>query len=436
MQYTSYQKIYNIKKKHTILYWVIGLILLMLMMLLLPWTQNIKGKGKVTTLYQEQRPQQLNSPIPGRIAKWYVKNGDFVKKGDTILKLTEIKDDYWDPKLIERAQQQVDAKKSTNFNYENKLITAQAQLQAIKSAQVLKLNQIDVKQKQLQNKLQAEEADLIAIKNELKLIEDQNNRQKKMYDEGLVSLTQFQQRTVAYQNATAKKTVAENKLAQTQQEIIANNIERNAVVQEYSEKLNKIQGDIFQNQGNIETNKGDIAKLENQVSNYVVRQGMYSVLASQDGQIIQINKSGINEIIKDGENIATIVPEKINYAVDFEIAPMDLPLIQAGQEVVFVFDGYPAIVFSGWPESSYGVFRGKVIAVENNISSNGFFKALVIEQKESRTWPKQMKMGTGVQGMAMLKDVPLFYEIWRNINGFPPDYYIVNSKQKLDAKAQ
>ena len=67
--------------------------------LFLPWTQNIKTTGTVTTLYQEQRPQLLNSPIPGRITKWHVKNGDFVKKGDTILQLSEIKEDYMDPCL-------------------------------------------------------------------------------------------------------------------------------------------------------------------------------------------------------------------------------------------------------------------------------------------------------------------------------------------------
>jgi hypothetical protein len=32
-------------------------------------------------------------------------------------------------------------------------------------------------------------------------------------------------------------------------------------------------------------------------------------------------------------------------------------------------------------------------------------------------------MGTGAQGIALLKDVPIWYELWRNINGFPPDYY-------------
>jgi hypothetical protein len=33
-------------------------------------------------------------------------------------------------------------------------------------------------------------------------------------------------------------------------------------------------------------------------------------------------------------------------------------------------------------------------------------------------------MGNGAKGIALMKNVPIFYEIWRNINGFPPEYYI------------
>lgn len=69
----------------------------------------------------------------------------------------------------------------------------------------MKISQLKNKVGQLNNKLTAEEAELMAVKNELKLSEDQFNRQKKMYDEGLVSLTQFQQRSASYQNTIAKK---------------------------------------------------------------------------------------------------------------------------------------------------------------------------------------------------------------------------------------
>ena len=122
-----------------------------------------------------------------------------------------------------------------------------------------------------------------------------------------------------------------------------------------------------------------------------------------------------------------IVPTKVDYAVEFYIKPVDLPLIKEGESVTCIFDGFPAIVFSGLPTSSYGTFKGKIIAVESNISANGMFKALVIQDKNDKPWPPKIMMGTGVQGIAILNDVPIWYEIWRNINGFPPDYYVVKN---------
>ena len=301
----------------------------------------------------------------------------------------------------------------------------------------MKLSQLKVKISQLNNKLAGEEAELEAAKNELRMTSDQYERQKKMYDEGLVSLTQFQQRSVSYQNALAKKTATENKLAQTRQEIVNVSIEQNATIQDYNEKLSKTEGDRFQSMGQIEGSDGDIAKLENQVANYKARQGLYFVIASQDGQVVQINKAGIGEILKDGESIATIVPDKVDYAVEIYIKPVDLPLVKEGQRVMCIFDGFPAIVFSGWPNSSYGTFAGKVIAIENNISANGMFKALVIQDKNEKQWPPKIKMGTGVQGIAILNDVPIWYELWRNINGFPPDYYEVKTeKSAKDEKSK
>jgi len=54
--------------------------LILLIILFLPWTQNISSQGNVTTLKPNQRPQTIQSQIPGRIEQWFVQEGDFVKK--------------------------------------------------------------------------------------------------------------------------------------------------------------------------------------------------------------------------------------------------------------------------------------------------------------------------------------------------------------------
>jgi len=426
----SWDNIYRAHKKSNIKNWFIGIFISLFIILILPWTQNIKSKGKITTLWQDQRPQEINSPIAGKITKWWVKEGDFVKKGDTILQISEIKAEYLDPNLIGRTQEQVMAKKNAIQHYESKVSTTELQINALSNAKRLKIEQLKNKWRQIENKLEGERAELLAVQNELSLAKDQYERQEKMFKEGLVSKTQLQQRSVSYQNSLAKKISIENKLNQTQQDYTNAKIELNSIEQEYAEKMNKAESDKFQSLSIIESSKGDVSKLENQVSSYIIRNGMYILLAPQDGQIVQAKKAGIGEIIKESENIATIVPNVSNYAVELFVRPVDLPLINMGQKVRFQFDGFPAIIFSGWPNTSYGTFGGEIRAVESNIGDNGYFRILVTEDVTDKKWPKELKIGSGAQGIALLKDVPIWYELWRNINGFPPDFYKNEKNEK------
>ncbi|TAE82641.1 MAG: HlyD family efflux transporter periplasmic adaptor subunit [Bacteroidetes bacterium] len=433
-QLRSFDTIYRNDKISTIKYWFFGTLGFLLIVLFLPWTQNIKAKGTITSLQQEDRPQEINSQIPGRIVKWWVKEGDVVRKGDTILQLSEIKADYLDPNLINRTQRQLDAKKGTIVFYEGKVNQTASQIDALIQSKSLKIEQLKNKLKQYNNKLTGERSELTAATNEYNLAKDQYERQQKLFNEGLVSQTQLQQRSVAFQNALAKKQIVENKIEQTLQELANIKLDQQSTIQEYTEKISKAEGERLQSLSQIAITEGEVAKLENTVSNYSIRNGMYIVLAPQDGQIVQAKKAGVGEFVKEGEHITTIVPTQNSFAVEMYVEPIDLPLISIGQPVRFVFDGFPTIVFSGWPNASYGTFGGKIVAFENTISSNGLFRVLVAEDSTDRKWPIQLKMGSGAQGIALLKDVPIWYELWRNINGFPPDYYQLKQPKKPEDK--
>lgn len=410
-------------------YWLKGSILAFIVFLFLPWTQNIQSNGLVTTRLQENRPQNIQTQIGGRIAQWKVKEGDFVRKGDTILVLTEVKDNYLDPKLVERTREQASAKRASIHYYRGKANATQYQIEAIERGRSLKIQQLKNYRIQLQSKLKAEQAELVAATNDYNLALDQRDRQRKMFQEGLVSQTQLQQREVSFQNALAKKTIVENKIAQTQQEIINNQVEQNSTEQEYMEKKQKAEGDRLSSLSDANTSLAEAAKLENQVSNYEVRSEQYIVKAPQDGQVVQVARSGIGEILKEGEVIGLVVPDRNSaYAVEVFVRPVDLPLIEKGQKVRMIFDGFPTIVFTGWPKGSYGTFGGEIVAFENTISDNGMFRVLVVEDKKDDPWPKQIKVGSGAKSIVLLKEVPIWYEVWRNINGFPPDYYKMNNK--------
>lgn len=431
----SFDEIYQIHKKSAVKKWLIIMLVTIVLIMFLPWTQHVRTKGKVTALRQEQRPQQVPSILPGRIVKWHVKEGDFVKKGDILVEIAEIKDDYFDPKLLERVEEQLSAKQQSMESYQQKAGSATQQIEALQQARTLKLAELSNKLLQQQRKIQSDSTDFLAANNDLAIKTEQWRRQKIMYDAGLVSLVQLEQRNQSVQDAKAKQMSAEIKFSNAKQELLRIQLELNGERQQYAEKVAKTEGDRFQTFSQTQTSEGEIAKLKNQFANYSIRKGLLILKAPQDGQVVQAKKAGIGEMVKEGEQIVEIVPNNIQYAVEVYIEPSDLPLIHVGQKMQFFFDGFPAVVFSGWPKASTGIFAGEISAVEQTISDNGKFRILVKEMPQNKPWPRELMMGTGAQGFALLKDVQVWYELWRNINGFPPDFYTPQyDDQKADKK--
>ncbi|MEM6517386.1 MAG: biotin attachment protein, partial [Bacteroidota bacterium] len=118
-----------------------------------------------------------------------------------------------------------------------------------------------------------------------------------------------------------------------------------------------------------------------------------------------------------------IMPSNYDVAVETFVPPIDLPLMHEGEEVRIQFDGWPAIIFSGWPNVSYGTYGGKVVAIENFISDNGKFRILIAPDPDDHPWPDAVNVGSGAQTIALLEDVPIWFELWRRLNGFPPNSY-------------
>ncbi len=433
-KYSAYNSIYSVDIESRIknIFW--GLFFVLIFILFVPWTQNINTSGIVTTQFQEQRPQQINSIIPGKIIKWWVKEGDFVQKGDTIVELADTKDDYLDPRLIERTNDQLIAKKQKVEFYDNKITNIKGQIVAIEEGFKLKEAAIRNKIQQLERKILIDSAELAAANVDLQVGTNQYNRAGKMLNDGIISLVDYERRTQSFNKAKAGFQEKQQKFLNTKQDVLIARIDLNTLKQDVNDKLFKLKGDIANSNTEKSTVIAEVAKNENELSNYRIRGSQKWLLAPQTGQIIKAKKAGINEIVKEGEMIVEIVPNSFLYAVELFVKPMDLALINKGQDVRLQFDGYPAIVFSGWPNSSYGTFAGKISAIETNRNENGQFRVLIIPDQKEKNWPSNLKIGTGAQGFALLNDVPIWYELWRQLNGFPPDFYTIEVKGK-DIKA-
>ena len=394
-----------------------------ILVLLLPWTQNIRARGYVTSLRPDQRPQTLQSVIAGRIERLYVQEGELVRRGDTIMFISEIKDEYFDPQLLERTEAQIKAKESGVKAYMEKVRALDNQADALNQTQRLKLEQARNYLRQAELKLQSDSIDWEAAKTNYSIAIAQFKRMEELTKQGLYSQTDLEGRRLKMQEAQAKVISAENKVLAAKNGLINAQVELKSLANQYRDKLAKVESEKYAAMSYMYDAEATVTKLQNQYMNYEVRTGMYYITSPIDGYITKGVKTSIGETVKEGEELLTIMPARYDLAVEMYINPVDLPLLHKGQHVRFMFDGWPAIVFSGWPNNSFGTFGGTVVAVDNFISPNGKYRILVGPDPNDRTWPDGLRVGSGAVGMALLQDVPIWYELWRQINGFPPDYY-------------
>lgn len=397
-----------------------------------PWTQNISGKGNVTTLKPGQRPQSIQSPIPGRIEKWHVNEGDFVMKGDTILEISEVKSEYFDPNLVERTGDQIKAKSSSVVSYNEKIKALQRQIMALQTERKLKLEQTRNKLKQAHLKVKSDSIDLEAAKTNISIAELQYNRTVTLQQEGLKATRDVEDKRLKFQEAQAKYISQENKYLASQNELINAEMEISSTNASYADKIAKAQSDLYTAQSAQFDTEAQVSKLENEFSNYEIRDKLRHVVAPQSGYINKALVGGIGETFKEGDRLVSIMPSEYDLAVETFVEPLDLPLLHVGEKVRIQFDGWPAIVFSGWPNVSYGTYGGEVVAIENFISPNGKYRVLIAPDKHDHEWPQAIRVGSGAYTMALLNDVPIWFELWRKLNGFPPNYYQPETKNNTE----
>ena len=401
----------------------------------LPWTQNIRAKGNVTTLQPNDRPQSIQATIGGKIEEWYVLEGTIVSVGDTIIRISEVKEEYMDPEILPNTKSQIDAKVESSKAYAQKAVNLSEQLKALQAAKAVKLEQNSIKIEQTKLKIRSDSIDLVAARTKKLIADNQLRRIENLYNDGLKSLTQLEAKQFSAQEANAKVISLENKIDVNKNELINLTANQTAIKTEYDDKIAKSRSDRMSALSSKYDTDATTSKLQSQYNTYEVRQSNYYITSPINGIVTDALQTGVGELIKAGDGVVTIVPNKLDLAVETFVMPMDMPLLQIGQEVRVQFDGWPAIVFSGWPNSSYGTFGGKVFAINNDISENGKYRILIAPDPDDIPWPDELRVGGGSNTITLLKDVKVGYELWRQLNGFPADYYKKEKVEDVKTKA-
>jgi len=414
---------------------LITLFVIFIFSLFLPWTQNIRSTGRVTTLNPYDKPQDIQSLIGGKINKWYITQGDIVSVGDTIAVLTEAKEDYLDPSILANTKEQQEAKIKSADAHLSKRNFLSEQLVTLGSLRDAKLEQLKIKKKQIELKEATAQLDLDAANTYLENASKQFDRMVIMHEKGIKSLTDLETKRLSKREAEAKVNSVKNKLDGLLNEK-ANIIREIEVTNaDYKQKYAKLEGEINSADSYRYTLLGESNKLQSKFNQIQQRQNAFVITSPVNGRITKVLRNGIGEYIKAQESIATIVPLTYQKSVDLYVKPYDMPLIKEGKMVRLQFDGWPAIVFSGWPNNSFGTFGGTVYAIDNDISKNGMYRIIVIEDDTEKEWPDLIRIGSGARGLLLLNDVRLYYELWRKLNGFPPDFYEGGKREKIKTKA-
>jgi membrane fusion protein, adhesin transport system len=402
--------------------WLLVLLVLIIIILLLPWQQNITGMGELTAFSPADRPQTVETAIAGRIEAWYFNEGDFVNAGDTLVRLSEIRQEFFDPQILQRLEEQMAAQREGIIAREERIEATQNQISALRRELQLRKNQQLNNIQQVRLNLTRDSADLVAEQVQYGIAVQQLDRQRQLFDQGLVSQRDWEQARVVFEGRRARVVELEARLATRLNELENAQIQMNALEAEFTSRINNALGALGQAQTDIAGAREGIAQLETRYMNIVVRQQQLILRAPQSGTVVRAQRTGIGETVSEGEALLSIMPFAPQLAVELYIRPMDIPLIDVGRPVRMEFEGWPALQFTGRPNLAIGTFGGivRVIDAVDSPTQPGRFRILVTPDPDDDPWPPRLKVGSGVFGWVLLEEVPIWYEIWRQLNGFPP----------------
>ena len=288
-----------------------------------PWVQTTAGAGVVTALNPNDRQQDINALVSGRIEEWFVRDGSIVKEGDPIVRIVDN-----DPQLIERLEAE--------------------------------RNQVEVQLRSARIGLSTAQLDL--------------DRMRELFEDGLAARRDYEQARI---------------------------------------RVEEFRGRVAEAAANL-----------NRVDVNLSRQSVQMLTAPRDGAILSVNAGDAATYVNAGDILATFVPEAPERVIEIFVDGRDIALVQPGAKARIQFEGWPAVQFSGWPSVAVGTFGGIVAAVDPSAQQDGRFRVLISEDfDDPNPWPDErfIRFGASVRSWILLETVPVGYELWRQLNNFPPE---------------
>lgn len=378
-----------------------------------PWQQNAVGKGKVIAFSPNERELQVQAPVKGRVVRWLHQEGDQVQAGEPIVELSDN-----DPKVLRRFAKERDAVVRRVTASSGSVKALQDKLDSTLSERRLTLQALRSQIAVAVSKAEASALRLEAAVAQEKAATQQLKRVTKLHRKGLSSERDLELARRNAAQARAQRLEAKANLQAARADAAARRAERESQESKLTAAVAGVRDEIEM----ARSKQADAEASLEQVERELARQNSLVVRAPQSGMLTSVRARERTAFVKQGQLLAVIVPRASRRAVELAVAGVDAPLVVEGQPVRLQFEGWPAIQFGGWPEAAVGTFHGEVAFVSAHAQPDGTFRTVVVPAPGSH-WPPRdvLRQGNRANGWILLDIVPLIYELWRQLNGFPAD---------------
>lgn len=399
-------------------------ILFLLIIAFVPWTQTITVTGQLSAYSPYERPQDIEAQITGRIQKWHVFEGVRVKQGDLIVELEDYDPNFMAPDLLSFLDQR---KKALEQTRKAALSRAEQLDKRIKEMQNLVKAAVPSAQARVveaQNKVREAYQKVESAKITMSTAELNVDRHKQLAEQGLVSQRELELTIQSAIGSKADLEGAQANLRAAEQSMKALGFGREQISAEVLQRLLDAEAARDASVGEAAKAADQLAEVSLRMSNATQRRIASKILAPIDGTVVKMAQAGAGETVRQGDKIVRLSPNSLDKAVEMTADGIDAPLLNVGRKVKILFYGIPAIPLPAWPEVMAGTYTGVIKVIDQVDDGKGNFRFWVVPDPEDRAWPEQthVRQGTKVMGWVILNRVPLWYELWRRFNLFPPDY--------------
>ncbi len=393
------------------LLWI--LLVIVILLAITPWQQNISGHGRVIAYDPQERQQSIEATIEGRVVSWSVREGSSVRAGEIIGELSD-----YDVGLKDRLGDELKAMTLRQEAVQSRINAIANQLSLAESSRQMAIIGADARIKMAQERFNGSNHQLEASSATLDTAKINVERQRALLSKGLVSRRTYELSELDYTQRKTDVDRAKATVNASRNEIQALEADRQKLDNDTHATIEKFKSDLEKAREDFQSSQAERLRLETRLS----RQSTQNIIAPRDGTIFRLLANPNAEVVKPGDAIAILIPNGVRRAVELLVDGNDAPLIDVGRHVRLQFEGYPAIQFSGWPETAIGTFGGIVTLIDSTDNGKGDFRILVVSDPKDSHWPDErfIRQGVRVNGWILLNQVRLGYEVWRNFNGFPP----------------